>query len=79
MLGYARILNQSRGDFYDNPLKAGEVVRLRSGGPMMVVEEVDGEGRIICVWNTGMSFQREGFRGELLRRASRRSFFGLRR
>lgn len=81
MLGYARILNQSRGDLVENPLRVGEVVRFRSGGPAMtVVGFVDGD-RVDCLWadSVGAS-HRESFEVGILERASRRrSFFGLRR
>ncbi|KIC48487.1 DUF2158 domain-containing protein [Tateyamaria sp. ANG-S1] len=33
-------------------LQAGDVVRLRSGGPAMVVESLLGDGAATCVWMT---------------------------
>lgn len=80
MLGYARILNTTRGDLYENPLKAGELVRLRSGGPVMVVSEIgQHEGTVRTCWHdkNGM-IQSLDFPPELLMRAGR-SFFGRRR
>lgn len=77
MLGYARILQSARGDLWDNPLRVGEVVRLRSGGPAMVVVDSDG-GEVQVSWADGMGAIQEGkFKAELLARAkARRSFFG---
>lgn len=82
MLGYARILNTTRGDLYENPLKPGELVQLRSGGPVMTVSmlaETDGEVMVRVVWH-GKSgeVQSQDFSPELLQRA-RRSFFSRRR
>lgn len=76
MLGYARILQSSRGDLYENPLRVGEVVRLRSGGPAMTVTGAD-EAEVAVVWvNTGGQVQAEKFQPELLERGkARRSFF----
>lgn len=83
MLGYARILNQSRGDLYENPLQVGELVRLKSGGPLMTVStltDADGDVMVKCCWHdrAGM-IQSLDFTPELLQRTKRRSFFGLRR
>ena len=81
MLGYARILNQSRGDLYENPLKPGELVQLRSGGPTMTVSainEVDDVVRVVWHGKRG-EVQAQEFSPELLQRSKRRSFFGLRR
>ena len=50
-------------------LQAGQLVKLRSGGPRMVVEEVREDGTAVCCWNTGMVFQREPFRKEMLKSA----------
>ena len=80
MLGYARILNQSRGDLWENPLKVGELVKLRSGGPVMTVSGMRDDGVIAVVWHdVGGAEHNSGYPQELLRRTSGRSFFGLRR
>ena len=74
MLGYARMMNQVRGDFEENPLKVGETVRLGSGGPRLTVSSRD-DGMVGVSW-----FDRNGqvhtqlVEAELLRRA-RKSFF----
>jgi len=52
-------------------LQAGQLVRLRSGGPRMVVEGETEDGRLVCAWNTGMVFQREPFKREMLKSAAR--------
>lgn len=80
MLGYARILNTTRGDLYENPLKVGELVKLRSGGPVMtvsIINEVDEVVRVVWHGKSG-EVQAQDFSPELLQRA-RRSFFGRRR
>jgi uncharacterized protein YodC (DUF2158 family) len=79
MLGYARMVNQSRGDLAEYPLRAGELVQLRSGSPKMQVEEITDSGRVNVVWTdrTGMP-HRDNFPPELLQRSGR-SFFGRRR
>lgn len=80
MLGYARILQQSRGDLWENPLRVGEVVSLKSGGPRMTVVEVgEKEGDMVrVVWLDGVGVMHtEGFIPGLLERSGRkRSFFG---
>lgn len=53
MLGYARVLNESRGDLVDRPPAVGELVRMRSGGPLMMMEatdEEDGESVSVVAW-----------------------------
>lgn len=80
MLGYARVLNTTRGDLYENPLKAGELVRLRSGGPLMTVTGINEVDEIIgVVWHDkDGKVQADKFSPELLQRA-KRSFFSRRR
>jgi uncharacterized protein YodC (DUF2158 family) len=80
MLGYARILNQSRGDLVENPLKLGELVRLRSGGPVMTVMQVrEVDGAVDVVWHDRVGAEHaSGYPMELLQRVGR-SFFGRRR
>lgn len=78
MLGYARVLNQARGDLVENPLSIGDLVRLRSGGPVMAVEGFDDLGRAQLVWaSKGGEVQREALSPHLLRRDA--GFFGRRR
>jgi uncharacterized protein YodC (DUF2158 family) len=80
MLGYARVLNTTRGDLYEHPLQAGELVQLKSGGPLMVVTDLErDDGVIAVVWHDKLGAEHNsGYRAELLRRA-RRSFFSRRR
>lgn len=80
MLGYARILNSTRGDLYENPLQTGELVKLKSGGSLMTVTENQGEGMIAAMWSDKLGQMHTAiFPEQLLQRAKRRSFFGLRR
>lgn len=75
MLGYARVLNTSRGDLYENPLRGGEVCKLKSGGPVMVVGRVTEEGEVEVWWFDKVGVMHtDKFALELLQRA-RRSFF----
>lgn len=82
MLGYARILNSSRGDLQENPLRVGELVRLRSGGPVMVVVQLDEEGGVSTRWHdrVGVLHNDHVFAMETLERARRgwgkRRWFG---
>ena len=82
MLGYARVLNTTRGDLYENPLQVGELVRLKSGGPLMTVStltDADGEVLVRCCWHDRAgTIQSLDFMPELLQR-SKRSFFSRRR
>jgi uncharacterized protein YodC (DUF2158 family) len=80
MLSYARILNESRGDLVENPLKVGEVVKLKRGGPVMtvsIINEVEEVVRVVWHGKSG-EVQSQDFSPELLQRAGRR-FFGRRR
>ena len=81
-MGYALVLNQSRGDILENPLQVGELVRLRSGGPVMTVAMVLGkeaEERVVTVvWHDRVGQEHTtGYLPELLVRARRR--WGIRR
>lgn len=77
MLAYARMASRSYLDI-EEPLRVGELVRLRSGGPVMTVSKVE-EGMVRVNWHdkSGM-VQGDSLAPALLRR-TRRSFFGLRR
>lgn len=44
----------------------GNRVMLRSGGPEMIVADVDGDGRAVCQWMDGAVLQREVFDLECL-------------
>lgn len=80
-MGYGKLLNESRGDFVRNPINVGEMVRMRSGGPVMtVVGEVGGGGtNVKVVWQDRVGVvHREEVEEGILERAGR-SFFGLRR
>ena len=46
--------------------KAGDVVQLKSGGPLMTVGEVDGES-VHCRWFNGSEEKASSFPAELLK------------
>ena len=49
-------------------LKVGDVVRLKSGGPEMTVEEISENKYITCVWFERNMVRTHAFRTELLER-----------
>jgi uncharacterized protein YodC (DUF2158 family) len=49
----------------EHQFKAGEKVRLKSGGPDMAVESV-GTKEVMCVWFEGTKLQRDTFVPETL-------------
>jgi uncharacterized protein YodC (DUF2158 family) len=54
----------------DQPFKPGDVVRLKSGGPVMTVESIGGMGdpeRINCVWFEKTKQMRDGFAAAALK------------
>ncbi len=48
-----------------NQFKAGDVVQLKSGGPKMTVDKVDGE-KIWCTWFANDQPQRSPFPAEAI-------------
>lgn len=52
----------------DEPLKAGDVVQLKSGGPRMTVKEVNGS-EVVCVWFAGEKRETAVFEDVLLTKA----------
>lgn len=76
-MGYAKMMNRVRGDLEENPLKAGELVRLKSGGRVMVIADVEADGSVAVQWQDRGGVERATlYRGEILRRVGR-SFFGI--
>lgn len=49
-------------------LEAGDVVKLKSGGEKMTIEEIDGDGYISCVWFEGSQIQRGRFAAATLQK-----------
>lgn len=46
----------------------GDVVKLKSGGEKMTIEEIDGEGYVSCVWFEGTQPQRSSFTAATLQK-----------
>ena len=58
------------GGFLMSQFKPGQVVRLKSGGPIMTVEGDDMAGRVICTWfDEKNKPQSRGFAAESLKSA----------
>ncbi len=52
------------------PLKVGDTVRLKSGGPIMTVEHVDIETQqVLCAWFDGQEKKLSSFQADALERA----------
>lgn len=49
--------------------KPGDLVRLKSGGPLMTYEGEHDWAGLLCVWFEGAKRQREGFEPQTLMRA----------
>lgn len=50
----------------------GDTVRLRSGGPVMTInEKAQGGGGLVCVWFAGDDVRHHAFKPEALERAAR--------
>lgn len=58
-LAVARPAQSNAATQTDAPLQSGDLVRLRSGGPLMTVESVQGD-HVICSWSTGYGDLRSG-------------------
>ena len=52
----------------DSQFKAGDVVKLRSGGPKMTVNGQSSDGSIICIWFEGHNPKRDVFAAESLKK-----------
>jgi uncharacterized protein YodC (DUF2158 family) len=46
--------------------KQGDVVRLKSGGPDMTIEEIDAQGNASCIWFQGSLVKKQDFAAVLL-------------
>ena len=51
----------------DDTFKPGDTVKLKSGGPLMTVNDVDGND-VICVWFEGKDINERAFKSATLKR-----------
>jgi uncharacterized protein YodC (DUF2158 family) len=56
-----------RAQMTDDTFKPGDTVKLKSGGPLMTVNGVDGED-VICVWFEGKDINERAFKSATLKR-----------
>ncbi len=47
--------------------KVGDVVRLKSGGPLMTVSEIEEDGKYWCVWFSDKERKGDTFTGQALK------------
>jgi len=52
----------------EEPFKIGELVRLKSDGPLMTVSQVKDSPQIECVWFERVTLHREVFHKDAIRR-----------
>ena len=48
-------------------ITAGDIVRLKSGGPLMTVDSVDAEDRFLCIWFDDLDLKWQKFTSASLR------------
>jgi uncharacterized protein YodC (DUF2158 family) len=48
--------------------EVGDVVKLKSGGEKMTIEEIEDDGYVSCVWFEGSQVQRETFTAATLQK-----------
>ena len=61
------VSNPTSTDQVDPQLRQGDLVRLRSGGPMMTISAIDG-GQVLCVWNENGQTNDATFPAEVLQK-----------
>ena len=51
-------------------LRLGDVVQLKSGGPLMTISDAGSQGYWICSWFDGKVNKTAGFKAEALKKAA---------